>query len=301
MKNEVEEITQETQGKHYEADVRNIKPLNRAGGNIRTDYGTTDGSFEELVKSIEANGIIVPIRAYRDKDNEGQWIAIDGHRRLTAAMKLVEEKGLTIRAKVITVDSRKVSDEQLIIDMVVTNSGKPLSPIEMAEAVRRLINYGYSAKDVATKFGKNVHFIRNLELLASAPKRMRDLVSQNKVSYSLVLNLLKDSPDFNEASNKIEEALSLSIKENRFKNKTEIIDSEEDFEVNEEVHAKISKRHLNEVRNVIDSFKELRSVLKKQIDNPKIVGNPELFSFIKKLANNELTIKDIENLIFINQ
>ena len=301
MKNEVQEITQETQGKHYEADVRNIKPLNRAGGNIRTDYGNSDGSFEELVKSIEANGIIVPIRAYRDKENEGQWIAIDGHRRLTAAMKLVEEKGLTIRAKVITVDSRKVSDEQLIIDMVVTNSGKPLSPIEMAEAVRRLINYGYSAKDVAIKFGKSTHLVRNLELLASAPKRLRDLVAQNRISYWHVLDILKESPDFNEATKKIEEALSLSIKEIKQKRKSsnEEGTEEESFDVSEEVHAKISKRHINEVRNIVDSVKELRSVFKKQIDKPSEVLYPELVSFAKRLLNNELTANQIEKLLYL--
>jgi hypothetical protein len=164
----------------------------------------------------------------------------------------------------------------LIIDMVVTNSGKPLSPIEMAEAVRRLINFGYTTKDVATKFGKTTHFIRNLELLASAPKRIRDLVAENKISYSWVLLMLKECTDFNEATNKIEEALNFSIKESR-----------------------ISKRHLNEVRNVVDSFKELRSVFKKQIDKPSEVLNPELVSFAKRLLNNELTANQIEKLLYL--
>lgn len=115
-------IQNETQQKHYEVDVRNIKPLERAGGNIRTDYG----DISELSESIAQNGIVVPLRAYRSEEDPEQWVAIDGHRRLKAAMQLVE-KGETVRAKIISVDRRKLSDEQLIYEMVITNEGKPLS------------------------------------------------------------------------------------------------------------------------------------------------------------------------------
>ncbi len=278
---------EETQGKHYEVDVRNIKPLNRAGGNIRLDYGDNDGSFKELINSIEANGIIVPLRGFRDKDNPEGWITIDGHSRLKAAMKLVNEKGLTIRAKIITVDARKISDEQIIIDMVVTNSGKPLNPMELSEAVRRLIIFGYKTKEIAIKFGMNNHAIKNLELLAAAPKRIRDLITENKLRYTVALDFIKTSPDFNEAIEKIDKAFSLVNKENQ----STTGGSGEEKKV-------ITRTHLNQVNNKVDSSMELKKVFKKQIDNPKEIKNQELYSFCKRIAENRLTSSDIEKLLF---
>lgn len=280
--------TDESQGKHYEVDVLNIKPLPEdrgAGGNIRTDYGDID----ELAKSIFQNGIIMPLRAYRDKDNEGGWIAIDGHRRLAAAMKLVKEKGITIRAKVITVDSRKISDEQLIYDMITTNSGKQLSPVEMAEAVRRLIAYNHSVKDIAKGFGKPILFIQNLELLASAPKRVRDMVADKKISYSLVIQVMKETADFNEAIKIIEAAAGVAINEKVIK---------KNISASPEVplSAKITKRHIAKAGNKHNSIKEAKTLLK---DNPdREPNNQEVFIFLKKLVNNELSAAELEKILF---
>lgn len=290
------ETTAETAQKHWEVDVQNIKPLNRAGGNIRVDYGNEDGSFKELVASIESNGILVPLRAYRDKDNEGEWIAIDGHRRLAAAMKLVD-KGLSIRAKIISVDARKVSDEQMIIDMVITNSGKPLSPLELSDAVHRLVVLGYKPKEVAAKFGMEVHAVRNLDLLGSAPKRIRDLISKNKLSYTVALDFIKTSADFNDAIDKIERAFSIVAGEKRVKVQTSGHEQIEDID-EPEVNSPITRRHLDSVNNKVDSLMELKKVFKKHIDSPMDIKNQELFSFCKKLSENKLMAADITKLLF---
>ncbi len=289
------ETSAETAQKHWEVDVQNIKPLNRAGGNIRVDYGNEDGSFKELVASIEANGIMVPLRAYRDKDNEGGWIAIDGHRRLAAAMVLVE-KGMSIRAKLIVIDYRKISDEQMIIDMVVTNSGKPLSPIELSDAVHRLVGHGYKPKEIAIKFGMEAHAVRNLDLLGAAPKRIRDLISSNKLSYTVALDFIKTSVDFNEAVSKIEKAFSISKIEKTIKDKPADFESQDKGEPI--IDAPITRRHLDSINNKVDSFLELKKVFKKHIDTPMEIKNQELFAFCKKISENKLISADIINLLF---
>ncbi len=289
----MKEAENETQQKHYEVDVRNIKPLERTGGNIRTDYGDLDGSFLELVNSIAENGIKVPIRAYRDKEREGGWIAIDGHRRLKAAMKLVEDRNITVRTKLILVDLKTISDEQLVIDMVVTNTGKPLSPLELSEAVRRLSGYGLKPKDIASKFGMNAHAIRNLQLLGSAPKRIRELIASNKLRYTVALDFIKTSSDYNDAIDKIEKAFSVSAAEKKASKK-----SSDSIEETETPELSITRKHLNEVNNKVDFTFELKQVFKRQLDKPKEIKNQELFSFCKKLVENRLTANDIERLIF---
>lgn len=264
-------MKEETQGKHYEVDVTMISPLDRAGGNIRKDYGDID----ELAKSIEQNGIIVPIRAYRDKEKKGHWIAIDGHRRLTAAMKLVTEKGISIRSKIITVDERKLSDEQLIYEMIITNSGKPLSALEMSEAVSRLRSYGHTIKEIAAKFGRPVSFMYSLELLGSAPKRIRDVIEQDKMNYSLVIEILKKTPDFNEAMVLIEKSLNIAQETTTGKK------------------VKATKAHVNIATNTINSFIELQRAMKYLNENPVPLKNIDTFEFLKKIVSNGLTKKDI--------
>lgn len=294
------EKTQETAQKDYEVDLKFIKPLERAGGNIRSDYGEADGSFDELVESIAENGILNPMRAYRDADNPGYWFSIDGHRRHRAGMKLVDERGASIRVRVIPVDRKKISDESLVIDMVTTNTGKPLNPLELSEAVRRLISYGLRPKDIAKKFGMKSYVIKNLELLGSAPKRIRNLIQNNQLSHTVALGFLKSSADYNEAIEKIEKALSLAksekpkTKESDFPGNPDT-ESESD---NENDTTKITTKHLNEVNNKVDSTLELRKVFKKQIDSPSDIKNNELFSFCKKLVDNKLMASDIEKLLF---
>lgn len=291
-------ITEETQGKHYEVDVRNIQPLNRAGGNVRTDYGDEDGSFEELVKSIAINGVTVPIRAFRDKDNEGKWFSIDGHRRIRACNKLLTE-GVTleidgkdtlihpenIRVRVITVDARKCSDEQMIIDMVVTNTGKPLTAIELSEAVRRLEALGYKAKEIATKFGMKPKAIRNLSLLASAPLEFRKLLEENKLKYTVALKFIKNCEDFNDMMSKVKIAFGIS-------------DKEKGGERPDGEKTSVTGRHLKAALGQTNSSLELKTVFKRLIDNPKPTKDQALFNVLKSIVENKLTSKDIEALLF---
>ncbi len=274
-------ILEPTKQTGWEVDVREIKPLERAGGNIREDYGDID----ELANSIEESGIMVPIRAYRDKDNEGKWIAIDGHRRLKAAMHLVNEKGLTIRAKLLVVDYRKLSDEQIIYDMVITNSGKELNPVELSEAVRRLVGYGHKLKEIAAKFGKPTPFVKNLELFAAAPRRIKEMVKNNTVSYTLVLNILKNAPDFNEAIAQIESALKLAKEAKAVKAGVAIEDiNETDLKV------KVTKRSLDKATNKLNSYIELQRALSdiKSVPTDKTLTKDVVYGILLNIVANKI-------------
>lgn len=285
------EKVSETQQKYWEVDALNIKPLNRAGGNIRVDYGEQDASFQELVNSIRENGVKVPIRGYRNKDVEGEWFSIDGHRRLAACNKLITDEGLSIKVRVIVVDARKITDEEIIFDMISTNQGKPLSPIEMAEAVRRLEELGVEVKDIAKRFGKSLDLVKNLSYFAKAPKRLRDLVSSNKVSYSLVIQTLRECKDYNDAVTKIESALNVSKQQAKKKS----FDPETDTE---DLDYKATRAHMNIATNKLDSVKELNRVIREYKDKELVVANQLLFTFAEKISKNQITAKEIEELLF---
>lgn len=282
----------ETQGKHYVVDTRIVSPLNRAGGNIRTDYGEKDGTLQELVDSIRENGIKEPIKGFRDPEDPERWIAINGHTRLKAC-EILNKEGKVIRAKIITVDARTISDEDLIFDMISSNAGRPLKPMEMAEAVRRLRNFEIPIEEIAKKFGKNLILVKNLELLSKAPKKFRDMVSDGSIAYTLVLQTFKQTQDWNKAVEVIERASGISKNEKISRTKSE-------FDVTPEVHSKITKRHVDEALNKVDSLKELQRALNnfKEDKNNREIKNPELFKFANDLANGRLVASDIETILF---
>ena len=278
-----QKIEAETQGKHYKVDVRRIRPLQRAGGNPRTDYGDLDG----LAADIEQNGVIVHLRGFRVSDDPNyDWEIVAGHRRLAACMKLVE-KGLTVVVPIDSIgDTRKVTDEQILKEHLTTNSGKEFNPVEMAETLKRLSALGYSTKDLADNFvKKSQRYVQNMLNLAAAPKRIRDLVSSKTISYTLVLEILKNSADFNAACDEIEKVLGSAKSAPKKEGGSENSSS-----------GKITKSAYNAATNKVDSVKELSFALKNQGD--KGTDKPEMLKFLKRLLNNELTRADIEKELF---
>jgi ParB/RepB/Spo0J family partition protein len=292
-----QDITRTTQQKHYEVDMRIVRPLERAGGNLRIDYGEEDGSFQELIDSIRENGIRNAIQAYRDPANPELWILIDGHRRHKAAMWLIENEGLTVRVNLLPVDRKTLSDEKLIIDMFTTNTGKQLGPLEMAEGVRRLRAQKLEIKDISQKLGLDRRYVRNLELLGGAPKRIRDLIFQNKIGWTVALSFIKSSEDYTDAIAQIEKAFNVAKGTQKKSGSKPTIEGAEPGDVLD-ADVKITRAHLNEVTNRVDSFAELRKVFKKQIDTQQEPKDVALYSVLKKLVDNKLIASDIEKLLF---
>lgn len=298
------EPTPETQGKHYEVDVRRVRPLQRAGGNPRTDYG----DLISLAIDIFNNGLQVPLLAFRVSDDPNfDWESVAGHRRAAACNLLIEGfthenkryKLDTVRVKVMSIgDARKVTDEMILKAHLTTNSGKEFTPVEVAVTLQRLNTVsGYSTKDLAALVGKSQRYVQNLLLLASAPKRIRDMVSNKMISYTLVLDIFKESVDFNDACSKIEQALGLA--NSAPKKAASMSDTSTQTEQEETPgNTKVTKRHLNTVTNKVDSFKEVSLVLQGNMDNSKTPVNPEVYSFIKRIIENKLTRSQIEKELF---
>jgi ParB/RepB/Spo0J family partition protein len=289
------EIEPEKQGKHYDVDVRKIRPLQRAGGNPRTDYG----DLEELAADILQNGVVTPLRGFRLPDkSEHEWEITAGHRRLAACMLLVE-RGHVIRVKIFSIgDAKTITDEKIIMEHFTTNSGKPFTIVEMAETIRRLVALDWKSKDIATRLGKSQRFVQNMINFSSAPLVVRKMVSDGRISYTTVLEIFRDSVDWNEVRDKIEAAAGVAKT-----NKKPVVDlpedeQEEGYTVSDDVHAKVTKRHVDKITNRVDSFKELQMVFKNQIDEGKEPANHELYSFLKKLIENKLSRTHIERALF---
>ncbi|HEY8464760.1 MAG TPA: ParB/RepB/Spo0J family partition protein [Bacillota bacterium] len=119
----------------------------------------------ELCESIKAHGIIQPLLV-RKIDDKYQLIA--GERRLRAA-KLA---GL----KTVPVVIKEMSEQTMMEVAIVENIQREnLSPIEEAEAYRRLMNEFYMTQDeIAKKVGKSRSAIANILRLLNLPQEIQN-------------------------------------------------------------------------------------------------------------------------------
>jgi ParB family chromosome partitioning protein len=143
-----------------EIDINSISPNPYQP---RRDF--SDEKLTELAESIKTHGIIQPL-VVRQKEGKLQLIA--GERRLRAA-KLA---GITVVPVVI----KELSEQSMMEVAIVENIQREnLSPIEEAEAYRRLMDEFYLTQDdIAKKVGKSRPAIANILRLLNLPKEVQD-------------------------------------------------------------------------------------------------------------------------------
>jgi ParB family chromosome partitioning protein len=124
----------------------------------------SDEKLTELADSIKAHGIIQPLVV---RQINGKLQLITGERRLRAA-KLA---GLTT----VPVVTKELSEQSMMEVAIVENiQREDLSPVEEAEAYRRLMNDFYlTQEDIAKKVGKSRPAIANTLRLLNLPKEVQ--------------------------------------------------------------------------------------------------------------------------------
>lgn len=150
------------------------------GFNTRLDYGNID----DLTNSIIENGVRVPMRGYKEGET---YYLTDGHRRLKAVQAAIE-KGVDI-ARVPFISEKKKTMEERIFDILLFNDGKELTPLELGETYKRLNGYGYNFTEIAKKIGKTVKHVSDMITVASSSKEVKEMITENQVSATLVAEL----------------------------------------------------------------------------------------------------------------
>ena len=185
MKNEV------FKSKRKDRVLMSVSPQNlfvRLGFNVRKDYG----NLEELMTSIIESGLQVPLKARPIIDADDKWEIVDGHRRIEA-IKLAISKGHEI--PYVDVLTFKGNEDQ-VISMLITGTGqKPLSEIEQADAVQRLINFGYRVDDIGRKMGRSLPHIYYLLKLAGLPMKIKDRIQEGYISGLTTMAITEKYPE----------------------------------------------------------------------------------------------------------
>lgn len=182
------------------------KIIIRENFNVRTDYGDLDS----LALSIIGNGQTVPGKV--DVLSDGTFLLTDGHRRFKA-LQLIAEMGDEKPLFKATINSRKITEEQRILQMFTTQDNKPLAGHEVAELIQRLINLGWKQNDIAKKIGKTPSYVSQMLSYASESPIIKEQVVNGTMNVSTALKLQKEIPIQSERV----EAVQKAVKEKKEK------------------------------------------------------------------------------------
>lgn len=132
-------------------------------------------AIKALASSIKEKGVLQPLIVRKDEKGEGYEL-IAGERRLRAA----KEAGLNEVPVIIKeLNDREVLEIALVENLLREN----LSPIEEANAYQKLIdNFSHTQEKIAEVVGKSRSYIANTLRLLGLPDKVKDYVSEGKLT-----------------------------------------------------------------------------------------------------------------------
>lgn len=174
-----------------------------------------DPDYLELKESIRANGVREPLTVRTERaGNKDVHFIIAGHRRFTAVQELLAE-GVEIKA--VPTRSVKMGQEELVLDLILSNSGQPLNQIEQGEVFHRLQGLGWSSEQIAAKTGKSGQHITNCLSLYGLHPEAKARVFEGKISASQLLDMSKKHGEGETLVKKVTEAVDNATKAGKSK------------------------------------------------------------------------------------
>lgn len=160
--------------------------------NVRTKDDEYYAHIRNIANSILAEGFYQhrPLAGYVARVGDRQVVYIyDGHCRLEGALLAIKE-GAAIERVPVVVSQAGLSELDLTIALVKANNGKPLLPYELGLVFKRMVKFGLTEEEVATRLGFSEQYVKNLLLLMSAPEEFRKMVREGVVAASNAVEML---------------------------------------------------------------------------------------------------------------
>lgn len=149
------------------------------GFNLR-DVNADD--YREDIEALKAHlrraGQVPALEVTLSSDGLGVDV-VDGHRRTTAYLELIEEGHMV---PWIRIDEFKGNDVERAARVLTSNEGRKLRPLEVAEGYRRLAAFGLTPDDIARRVIKTRQHVDQMLLLANAPHAVHEAVKAGEIS-----------------------------------------------------------------------------------------------------------------------
>jgi len=185
-------------GDLWQVPIGSIKILPDFNVRVR-DTDAYKAGITELKDSIVANGYYPhkPLAGYTAKVGDDTIIYLeDGHRRLEAVEAANFELGADaqITSLPVIVAPAATTMEDMLVNLVQSNSGKDLTPYEKGLVVKRLLGFGMDKKQVAARLGFTPRYIDDMLVLVAAPVAVRNLMLNDRISSTQALRELRKDP-----------------------------------------------------------------------------------------------------------
>lgn len=198
------------------------------GLNVRVTGKAYQERVAALAESIKADGFMATkpltvftlLESFTDEatgkvsTSETIYLA-DGHTRFDAIQKVIAEGGTVESVPVIFLPDG-TTPETVTGDLIRNNSGEPLSPWEQSVVAARLIGFGRTEEEVASKLGRTVRYIKDLLVLASAPTEIRNAVLKGEIAAAVAVREIRASGGA-KAAKKIATAVERATKDGKSK------------------------------------------------------------------------------------
>lgn len=159
--------------------------------NVRNNTPELKEHIAMLARSIAEIGVQQPITV-RMVDKKPY--VTDGFCRM-AAVHLAIENGAEIETVPVRVEERYSNEADHTLSLLTRNSGRPLSTIEQAFVIKRLLDYGWTQEAIQNKTGFSVTHVNNCKTLLSADPAIQDMLKKGSVSVRLAMKTIKEKGD----------------------------------------------------------------------------------------------------------
>lgn len=176
----------------------------REGWNSRdiTDPANIE-HINELSSSIAQIGVKEPLKVVWEDDKA---YVTNGHCRLMATMQAIKN-GAEIKTVQVLTEDKYANEADRVFTQIASNSGKPLTTLEQATVFKKLLDLGWSQKDISEKSGKTPSRVSQILELLTMPEAVKKMVKEGEVSATLAMQTVK------EKGNKATAVLSDAVKE----------------------------------------------------------------------------------------
>jgi ParB family transcriptional regulator, chromosome partitioning protein len=178
---------------HFKPEDITVLP----GFNTRIPGPELDAHIEHLAGLMMVNGFL------QDHALKGMILSVDGkqvpaamggHCRL-AAVKLAIARGAPIDTVPFVTAPPGTTEEDMTAEIVTGNQGKPLTSYEVAIVVQRLARFNWPVSKIAERLGYSQGHVRDLLVLISAPRLVRDMIEAGQISSSVAMDTIKKHGD----------------------------------------------------------------------------------------------------------
>jgi hypothetical protein len=178
--------------------------------NERTDYGE---DFEQFKDNIKTNGVLQNIKCYMQED--GQWHLAHGFRRMKAVLELHDDGHIIER---ISFDPITKNEEQILVEHFILNSGKNLTDVEAAKALKKLKvlmctnNINDIAKRVSLPYQK---VFTLLQFEENAGTAIKNSVIEGEMKFTVATTIVKENNSITKQNEALENARNEAKKDGK--------------------------------------------------------------------------------------